>query len=313
METPLSTRRVTRSQTKAVLSTTTVDISSRNIEESQKGNKSAKKSNKRSSLIDITNGSPIVGLATTTKMTKTMTPISSFTPGCGEALLRGQVMNLLHKVDQVADISNFLSFDDTFAGGRHGLKALLNSPAALLAPTPANTPQVLNLNNSEFEALGSVLESPIEDQLTVSKVVNGKTDGLDTESDIISRSLFLNFSETSDSSSTEKSTLKDDEDDDASVWSLQVNASTRDDDEEEEIEDGEVKSNDVQQIDEICEGMKNVRVKDDDEVKLMGKHIRFEYNSDDEVVMEEEVLHLKGIPTHQGKHLRFHDKDDDDE
>ncbi|KAK9670623.1 hypothetical protein RND81_13G213400 [Saponaria officinalis] len=297
METPSSTRRITRSQAKAAFSNTT-NISSKKIEETEKSG--AKKSKQRTCLFDITNDSPIVGLASGNL---NETPISSIakqkrsnfcnkTPNSGEALLRSQVKNLLQKVEEEAVISKFLSF-------KNGSKGLIT------APTPTNTPQVLNFN--VFESLGSVLESPIEDHLTVSKVesvISDEKKHLEIdEKDMISRSLFHDFSDKSKSPSKEED---DDDEDDASIWSIQVNASIQDEDEE-----GESKL-EVVEIDELCEGMKNISVKE--EMTFMGKHIRFVYNSDDELVEEEvfgDVLRLKGLPTPKGKHLRFQDEDDE--
>lgn len=119
------------------------------------------------------------------------------------------------------------------------------------------------------------------------------------------------------------------EDDDASVWSIQVNASTRDEDEEEIIEEEDYYDEEADEIeeeedgglvDELCEGISKIFV-DEKRVapKFAGKHTRFVYDSDDELVGEEEgraeiegsggvspsVLRLKGLPTPKGKHLRF--------
>lgn len=114
-------------------------------------------------------------------------------------------------------------------------------------------------------------------------------------------------------------------DDDASVWSMQVNTSTNDeDDEEEEIaeEDEEDYYEDFEEeeeyeedllLDELCEGLNNIKVNERVVPKFAGKHTRFVYNSDDELVKEEEdvtadstnILRLKGLPTPEGKHLRF--------
>ncbi|KAH9620555.1 hypothetical protein KSS87_021007 [Heliosperma pusillum] len=308
METPSSTRRITRSHTKAVLSNTT-NMSSKKVDESAKNG--AKKSKQRSCLFDITNDSPIIGLASGNL---SETPVSSManpkrssrckkTTGSGEALLRSQVKTLLQKVEEEAEISKFLSFD--VVSSRHSLGPFLTSPISLLAPTPTNTPQVFSFNSAidECQTVVSVVESSVEAQLTESKVVNQKSEnGPESEKDIISRSLFLDFLEKSDSSPdcSTVMTKEDDDDDDESVWSIQVNVSTHDEDEN------------VLQIDELCEGIKKISVKED--MEIMGKHIRFVYNSDDELVEEEvegDVLRLKGLPTPKGKHLRFQDEDDD--
>lgn len=122
------------------------------------------------------------------------------------------------------------------------------------------------------------------------------------------------------------------EDDDASVWSIQVNASTRDEDEEvleeedyydeeaDEIEEEE-EEEDGGLVDELCEGISKIFVDEKREApKFAGKHTRFVYDSDDELIIGEEegraeiegsggvspsVLRLKGLPTPKGKHLRF--------
>lgn len=120
----------------------------------------------RCALVDISNDSPIVGLANGNDLE---TPLSSMakqkrvknTPGSGEALLRGQVKTLLQKVEEEAVISKLtMEVISPFL-------QLANSPMSLLAPTPANTPQVPNLSGPNGDVLASV--SPpscvIEEQL----------------------------------------------------------------------------------------------------------------------------------------------------
>ncbi|KAI8571291.1 hypothetical protein RHMOL_Rhmol01G0107900 [Rhododendron molle] len=77
-------------------------------------------------LIDITNDSPITGIA----MGKLKTPSSALT------LFK-------NRVEEVAEFLKKLSPE-----GRPFLH--LKSPAGLLAPTPVNTPQVLNLSGEEY-------------------------------------------------------------------------------------------------------------------------------------------------------------------
>lgn len=121
----------------------------------------------RSALIDITNDSPIVGLAAG----NLMTPISSvtkqrscrpnmMTPGSGEALLRGQVKTLLQKVEEEAEISKLSLESRPFVH--------LQSPAGLLAPTPANTPQILNM--SQDGNLCNITTHPIVEEQMISQV-----------------------------------------------------------------------------------------------------------------------------------------------
>ncbi|KAL1569731.1 hypothetical protein AAHA92_01172 [Salvia divinorum] len=316
METPSSTRRLTRSQ--ALPSSSSVPLS-RRIE----GSKSATKQQQdRSALIDITNDSPIVGLA----MGSLKTPSSAFskkrvsshgqfirTPGSGEALLRGQVKTLLQKVEEEAELSK-ITIDKR---PLFNLQGLISSPIDLVAPTPANTPQILNQNGDcGSDALPSSVTTITEAFFIPQMMNNGvvdeeKQDSIEMES-VITRSLFLDFSEKSDSSDCssvvtyqgvccegrEKGST--DDEDDASVWSIQVNASsTRDDDEEEEEEEEEEEVvqgcieeeeeyclvvRDDWLIDDVCEGMSKISVGP----KFEGKHIRFIYNSDGEIEGEEE-------------------------
>lgn len=61
------------------------------------------------------------------------------TPGSGEALLRGQVKNLLQKVEEEeAHLITKISVES------RPFIHLVTSPMGLLAPTPANTPKVLD-------------------------------------------------------------------------------------------------------------------------------------------------------------------------
>ncbi|KAK3006644.1 hypothetical protein RJ639_016422 [Escallonia herrerae] len=351
METPSSTRRVTRSQALAAVSGGSNLPMSRKFEESEKGVSKSRQQNgkqkERSALIDITNDSPIVGLAMGSLGTPSSTlskkrhdnlgkhNSSSNTPGSGEALLRGQVKTLLQKVEEEAEISK-LSLERRPVFHIHG--GLASSPMGLLAPTPANTPQLLNL----YDDLAPVTPSPSEDKIVISQmvIVDGeKQESLETEKSVITRLDFSEKSEGSDSSDCtsvlsyfgggsegrEKSCT---DDDDASVWSIQVNASTKDEEEEEEagdevcIEEVEEEPHDEDEeaddrgwVDELCDGISKISVNGELKMaRFAGKHTRFVYNSDDEVEEEVEdlssavspgILCLKGLPTPIGKHLRF--------
>ncbi|XP_042029129.1 uncharacterized protein LOC121776070 [Salvia splendens] len=136
--------------------------------------KSAKQD--RSALFDITNDSPIVGLA----IGSLKTPSSGFlkrrvsnkgrftrTPGSGEAILRGQVKTLLQKVEEEA----------TIALKKRPFFNLISSPINLTAPTPASTPQLFNVDG---------------DCDLLPQMRNGVVDEEKHES-VISRSLFLDF------------------------------------------------------------------------------------------------------------------------
>ncbi|KAL2497633.1 Chalcone-flavanone isomerase family protein [Abeliophyllum distichum] len=313
METPSSTRRVTRSHILAAKNS-----NNGKFEESEKTvtrtrQKSGINQQDRSALIDITNDSPIVGVA----MGNLDSPLSTmskkrinchskytFTPGSGEALLRCQVKTLLQKVEEEAEFSK-LPLDK---GPLFNLKCLLNSPMNLLAPTPANTPQILN-----SDELNSAIPSPFEYNFEISQ--NGE--GSESEKDLITRALdFSEKSEGSECSSvvtyqggSKEMQLCTDDDDTSSIWSIQVNASSnRDDEEEEEYEDeynyeGEEEEYEDEYdyegeggvVEELCEGMRKVNVNEGKTMATFsGKHTRFVYNSDGELQREEEIHMSKG-------------------
>lgn len=154
-----------------------------------------------------------------------------------------------------------------------------------------------------------------------------------SDKSLITRSLLFDFSEKSEGSSdcisvltyqegsdegSNKAKSSTEDDDDASIWSMQVNASTREEEEEEEYEQGEDEEGYDDEdglMDDLCEGLSKISVNG---TKFSGKHTRFVYNSDDELQGEEDcgdeivgsppgqgVLRLKGLPTPKGKHLRF--------
>ncbi|CAA0819349.1 Chalcone-flavanone isomerase family protein [Striga hermonthica] len=309
METPSSTtRRVTRSQTMAAAaaaSGTTNLLLSRKTEEAEKTGAKLKQQQDRYALIDITNDSPIVGLA----MGSLRTPSSAMskkktarTPGSGEALLRGQVKTLLQKVEEEAELFH----------NRH----LFSSPINLAAPTPANTPQIPNLSSLD--------EIVVVPQVVMSEEKKKQEERvIEAEDVVITRSLLLDFSEKSPEST-------EGDDDAASVWSIEVNASSnRDKDEcedecydcveceEDEEDDGYGDKND-DELDELCEELSKVRVDESNGgLRFTGKHIRFVYDDGDEIKREEQVfgcdgfsgvLRLKGLPTPKGKHIWFPDE-----
>ncbi|CAB62645.1 hypothetical protein [Arabidopsis thaliana] len=149
METPSSAKRVTRSQAISAINDSDSDFkvpfsSSNKTEDSSIDQR---KEEDRSALIDITNDSPIVGLTMQTPpsgfMVKRKSSRIKITPGSGEALLRGQVKTLLHKVEEGTELI-------------HSIKTrpfihLVTSPMRLLAPTPANTPQFPNFSDDDVK------------------------------------------------------------------------------------------------------------------------------------------------------------------
>ncbi|KAJ6907696.1 hypothetical protein NC651_018199 [Populus alba x Populus x berolinensis] len=318
METPSSTKRVTRSQALAALSNTTttnnIPLSRAKIEDSSdKGETKSRRNAKqqlrdRSALLDITNDSPIVGLA----MESLETPSSTLrnqkssraknntphTPGSGEALLRGQVKTLLHKVEEEAELSKL----------------------------SLGVSEIFEVEKQDFLESQKTLTRSL--MLDFSEKSEG-SDSLECSSELAFQgdSCGVMISESKDKSSMT-------EDDNASIWSIQVNASAHDEDEEEVIIEGEEEEyyyyhNEYEEVeeeeegeqaddggllDELCEGISKISVTVKSMAKFEGKHTRFVYNSDDEIVEEVDcgdkdsdgVLRLKGLPSPKGKHLRFH-------
>ncbi|KAK9129525.1 hypothetical protein Sjap_010012 [Stephania japonica] len=356
METPSSTKRITRSQTKSAMNNS-IPNSGKAENESETQPLSRQRNAKmeqRSVLIDITNDSPITGLA----VGFLETPLSQAkkrvqpkkTPGSGEVLLRGQVKTLLHKVEEEAELVK-LSAELVKLSAEH--RAVVSfrdlarsSPSGLLAPTPNNTPNVPNLShNIDVGGVNGVINVTPSDaeQETQQETMAFN----EFEKNLITRSLLLDFSEKSevtDSSSpcssvlTSQGTEKSTEDDDASVWSIQVNASSIQDEGEDKDEDDEINNEDYYDedveeedyegcdggdfLDELCEGLGKITVQEKKITAFAGKHVRFVYNSDDElegeVVIKDRksavspsVLRLKGMPTPVGKHIRFNDDEEE--
>ncbi|GMJ07885.1 hypothetical protein like AT5G66230 [Hibiscus trionum] len=278
METPSSTRRVTRSQTLASFNNSNITFSKGNKEESEKSvsktrTTNGKQQNERATLIDITNDSPIVGLAMETpssavgKQRGSRAKSMMMTPGSGEALLRGQVKTLLQKVEEEAEISKVESRPFL------GFQGCVN-------PAPANTPQLSNL--CEDGGLGLiVIALPVVEEQWRS---TSEEESLESQKSVITRSLLLDFSEDSLESYSE---------DQGKSSASKEKESTDEIDGYYEEEEG---------IEELCEGLSKISM----EEKFRGRHTRFVYNSDDEIEREEgEAMRLKGLPTPKGKHLRF--------
>lgn len=161
-------------------------------------------------------------------------------------------------------------------------------------------------------------------QVVESNMFDEKEESLELEkSPSITRSLLLDFSDKSElweSSDCSSVVTQNPEDDNSSVWSMQANASAKDeeyDDEEEEAYsygeeydeeyyDEEEEEEEGGIVDGLCEGIRKMSVETD----FAGKHTRFVYDSEDEEIVEAKdqspgVLRLKGFPTPTGKHVRF--------
>ncbi|KAH9299449.1 hypothetical protein KI387_031131 [Taxus chinensis] len=132
-------------------------------------------------------------------------------------------------------------------------------------------------------------------------------------------------------SSEDSQRVRNMEDDNVSQWSVQVNFSSpgpeqqvedqanETDEYDDEQEEGEAIED--EECEELCQGLNKISVHDNDSLPpFAGRHTRFVYNSDDEIETEEEVksalrspsvMHLRGMPTPRGKHLRFSEGDAD--
>ncbi|CAK9145337.1 unnamed protein product [Ilex paraguariensis] len=144
----------------------------------------------------------------------------------------------------------------------------------------------------------------------INEMLDGKKqEDLEFEKSLITRSLLLDFSEKSEAS-----------DSSGCSSSMQVLEIKKDLKKSTYYEDGEeVEADDGGLVDELCEGICKINVNCETTVtKFTGKLTRFVYNSDDELEGEEEcgdgesestvsmgILRLKGLPTPEGKHLRF--------
>ncbi|KAK9013068.1 hypothetical protein V6N11_041090 [Hibiscus sabdariffa] len=294
METPSSTSQVTRSQTLAALNNCNITFSiGRNKEESEKSASKTRTTNgkhqtERAALIDISNDSPIVGLAMETpssaagKQRCGRAKSMVMTPGSGEALLRGQVKTLLQKVEEEAELSKASMESRSFVR----LQGCVNSPMGILAPTPANTPQLSNLYDGVLGSIVIALPVPVvEEQIKKSQEVS-----VESQKSVVTRSLLLDFAEQSSESDSEVTDQEKSEDEYEEPF------------EEEEDDDGG-------EFDELCEGLSKISM----EEMFRGKHTRFVYNSDGEIEGEEgNAMRLKGLPTPKGKHLRFPLEEEDD-
>ncbi|XP_027361355.1 uncharacterized protein LOC113869295 [Abrus precatorius] len=286
METPSSTRRVTRSQTLAA------------------SNDALTNSN-RSALIDITNDSPIVGLANgvlnlETPLAKQRGSRVKKTPGSGEALLRGQVKTLLQKVEEEAEFSKI---------------SLESMP--FFEPTPANAPQIQSLSGLVSVTPYVVLRQPLISQVVNQGLVGKNQEKSEPEKSPINRSLLLDFSDKSQSSDASEERSSELGYEERVQGEKDPTATTEDDDGDEEVAEDYYED----EYDELCKGLNNISMNERMAPKFAGKHTRFVYNSDDELVEEEveennsvqsaspNILRLEGLPTPKGKHLRFSEEE----
>ncbi|URD94420.1 hypothetical protein MUK42_29588 [Musa troglodytarum] len=259
METPSSARRITRSQAAAAANFLLGSEKSK-PEESHPRSRNGGDREARAALLDITNDSPVVGLATgCLPVEKTPSCSAAKNPGragrstaSGEEVLRGQVRTLLQKVEEEAE------FVGRPTSGQRLFPALLGvsrSPAQSLAPTPANTPQVPNLSCSaeggegydSMEVATPFLLSEEDHRKVV--VASYPQDPLGPQECVINRALTFDSPEKSEMSgistvtsspayqSGSVSSFQENspEEDNSSIWSIQANASAHSDGDGDEL------------------------------------------------------------------------------
>lgn len=129
-------------------------------------------------------------------------------------------------------------------------------------------------------------------------IEGNKEESIESEKNVLSRSLLIDFSDKSEVCSKTSGSPSIDEDESSSEWSIQVNASAHD---EEEEEDCDELNCDEELVNQLCEEMSSVSVNNE---KITGKHTRFIYNSDDEII-EESVENKDEDSEPKGKHLFF--------
>lgn len=309
-----------------------------------KGSATRISGSRRRPLLDLTNDSPISGLALdrddepetpTPNTTRRYLPDCVKTPGTGESLLRHQVRSLLQRVeaDTRKPVSNLQSLCH--------LNGYTPSPSRLLAPTPVNTPDSAVLPNPFATGNNGLLsnesdqtiESRKESSVNSSKEITPRPEVIDavklnatSPEKPLPRTLMFDSMEEADAdadadaeasiaspssviSSEDGQKLRNLEDDDVSVWSMQVNISSpcpeqaddyapgendghvqADDFSENEVneDDEENELSENQECLELCEELRRVSVHDDG-VHLekippfAGRHTRFVYNSDDDL------------------------------
>jgi len=306
-----------------------------------KGSATRVSGSRRRPLLDVTNDSPIAGLALDrddepetpiTNTTRRHLPDSVQTPGTGESLLRHQVRSLLQRVeaDTLKPVSKLRSISY--------LQGFLPSPSSLLAPTPLNTPESAGVPNpfatGNYSMLSNesdqTIESRKESTVNSSEEITPRPEVIDAvelnatfPEKPFPRALLFDSTEETDAeasilspssviSSEDGQKLRNLEDDDVSEWSMQVNISSPCPEQADEYAPGE--NDGDAQADEFSE--KECDEDDEDEDEQEGELIE---NQECEELCQElsrvsvhDDVHLEEIPPFAGRHTRFVYNSDDD-
>ncbi|CAK9200629.1 unnamed protein product [Sphagnum jensenii] len=214
----------------------------------------------------------------------------------------------------------------------YSLHRMPKTPGELVAPTPANTPisSILPVSSSSFSrrALPTTPSSvftfapPVfEDKPDCSVVVNVSSSPRMVEKSDAAPAPSKCCSTTPDNRGDSSSSLlqqrrdssNNDEIDEEGGFEEYNNYYEKEENDYEDYEDAGEELDGA--CDELCYAISQFTINEKDGVGLpisKGQHVRFNYNSDDEmegeIVVSSEspsIVRLKGLPTPKGKHLRF--------
>ncbi|KAJ0989925.1 hypothetical protein J5N97_008281 [Dioscorea zingiberensis] len=265
-ETPSSVRRVTRSQTA---------LSSQKVKQED-----GVVSRSRTVLLDITNDSPIIGLAQKTPLSmvsKSIT-LAKKTPGSGEALLRGQVKTLLQQVEEEAVLVNKLS-------------------APLIVPMPANTSHVPSLSCVQVD---KILIAPPVVSGGGDPEINLQVEHIKSSDCLINRALLFDSPEKTETVHHVSESILEEEGDDYDEECL------------DELIEGLMKMSmqEDKRLPEFAGKHTRFIYNSDDELEAE-EEVR--NNGHELKLVLPSVLLLKGLPVPEGKHLRFQDEDEEED
>lgn len=299
-----------------------------------KGSGTRTSGSRRRPLLDLTNDSPISGLALdrddepetpTPNTVRRYLPDCMQTPGTGESLLRHQVRSLLQRVEAetLKPLSNLRSLCHP--------NGYTPSPSRLLAPTPLNTPDsaVLPnpfgtgnnglLSNESDQTIESRKESSVNSSNEITphpEVIDAVKLNATSPEKPLPRTLMFDSTEEADAdadteasvaspssviSSEDGQKLRNLEDDEVSEWSMQVNISSPC---PEQADDYALGENDGDaQADDFSENEVNV---DDEENEFIENQECLELCEElRRVSVHDDGVHLEKIPPFAGKHTRF--------
>lgn len=333
METPSSERQLSR---------TSAFGSVNNAVKAGKGSATRVGGSRRKPLLDLTNDSPIAGLALdrddepetpTLNITRRYLRDPLQTPGTGESLLRHQVRSLLTKVeaDTLKPASNLRSLCH--------LNGYIPSPSRLLAPTPLNTPDsagvpnpfatgnyglLSNESDQTIESRKNSLFNSTEERTPHPEVIDAVALNAASPEKPIPRTLMFDSTEETDVeasisspssviSSEDGQKLRNLEDDNVSEWSMQVNISSPCPEQGDDYAPGENDGDALADKFSEREDDEDDEEEDEQEGELVENQECEELCQElSQVSVHDDGVHLEEIPPFAGKHTRFVYNSDDD-